>query len=250
MHYTHLYSRGVIIHQALAAGAIVALLSLMGVILVPDRRESLADMTIDPPLGLYEVGEEFKIHVMVRADVPTNVFKGEVLFDPTKLQIRGIDYNTSIADLWAERPWYENGEGTLNFIGGTTVRGGFVGTGPLISVTFRTLSTGDASVKIHDARILAHDGLGTDVTLREPIDALFEVSEEKIAAETIAQPIAKPSQISVIDVKRTDLNGDGVQSILDMSIFMSNLMGEDARYDFNNDGTVDTKDLSILMGAE
>ena len=47
----------------------------------------------------------------------------------------------------------------------------------------------------------------------------------------------------------TDLNGDGRQSISDISIFMINMAGDDPRYDFNLDGAVNTKDLSILLNA-
>ena len=78
--------------------------------------------------------------------------------------------------MWAEKPWYENGAGTIKFIGGTTRKGGFFGTGSLITITFRAHGTGDAVVRVRDARILAHDGLGTDVPLGEPIDSLFSVA--------------------------------------------------------------------------
>ena len=188
---------------------------------------------------------------MVSAETPVNVFKGEVLFDPTVLRVDSIDYNTSIADLWAELPWYENGEGTLNFTGGTTQPGGFQGTGSLITVTFRTIGAGVTALKLEDARILAHDGLGTDVALGKPIDAVFEVEQDVIESQTVAAPSSRTSVISVAsNAPSTDLNGDGKQSIADMSIFMLHILSTDSRYDFNQDGKVNNVDLSILMTAK
>jgi hypothetical protein len=48
----------------------------------------------------------------------------------------------------------------------------------------------------------------------------------------------------------TDLNEDGKQTISDVSIFMINMVGDDPRFDFNRDGDVDAKDLSIMMSAQ
>lgn len=45
----------------------------------------------------------------------------------------------------------------------------------------------------------------------------------------------------------TDLNNDGKQTIADISIFMLNIVGNNARYDFNLDGSVDLRDLTILL---
>jgi hypothetical protein len=52
------------------------------------------------------------------------------------------------------------------------------------------------------------------------------------------------------EIPSTDLNADGKQSIVDISIFMLNFIGKDARYDFNLDGKVDIKDLNILLSAK
>ena len=243
--------QGTIVYGALVAGAILAVLSLAGTLVLPLTPVEWADMRIEPLQGHVKVGDIFTIDIIVSARTPVNVFKGEVFFDPTKLIVDSIDYNTSVADLWVELPWYENGEGTMNFAGGTTQKGGFQGTGSLITIRFRTLAEGDTSLRLEGARILEHDGLGTDVALNEPLDAIFTVEESVIESQTVA----KPEPISVaLDVVRipptTDLNGDGRQSIGDISIFMLNMFGNDTRFDFNLDGVVNGKDLSILMSAD
>ncbi len=243
--------RGVVAPGAVLASAIVAFLSIIGFLVVPIATEPLADMHITPLHGTVLVGETFTVSIKVTAKTPVNVFKGDLGFDQTKLSVESIDYNTSIADLWAKAPWYENGDGTIGFIGGTTMKGGFLGDGTLMTVTFKTVSAGDAPIHFHEARILEHDGLGTDAPLSESIDSIFTVEQSVLDTQTIAEPESSVANIMVVnEPPTTDLSGDGKQTLADISIFMLNMLGTDARFDFNLDGSVDTKDLSIIMSAK
>ena len=233
--------------RLLIGGAIIAALGLGSTLLTTPQ----TDMRIEPQRGSYVVGETFTTSVVVSSETPTNVFKGVVHFDPSILVIEAIDYNTSIADLWAERPWYENGEGTLNFIGGTTRRGGFIGTGELITITFHAIQEGEANISIDSVRILQHDGLGTDTTVAVPIDAIFTVEESVIEQQTVLQKSVVGSALRVVHERpSTDLNEDNKQSIVDVSIFMKDLATQNQRSDFNQDGKVNTADLSIILDSE
>lgn len=236
--------------QPLLAGVLFAFISLFGILLIPSERPR-ADMHIEPQSGTARREEAFTVSIVVTTEVPVNVFKGELYFDHTTLRVASIDYNTSIADLWAEKPWYENGDGTINFIGGTTRSGGFLGTGALMTITFIPITIGPSTLGIVEARILAHDGLGSDVPLKESIDALFTVDASIIEAETVAIPSPHPATITVMhESKNTDLNGDGENGITDLSIFMVGMVRSDPVLDFNNDGKVGLSDLSILMSVE
>lgn len=242
--------RGTIAPPTLIASALIALLSITGFLVVPMVYERDADMFIEPRAGMTESGQTFVVEVVVRASTPVNVFRGEIGFDPVLLSVESIDYNTSIADLWAEEPWYENGDGTITFTGGTTARGGFLGTGTLIKVTFRARGEGTAAVHVHEARILAHDGLGSDVPLEAPIDSLFQVEESTLDRVTVATPSETTAVIAVgAEYSPTDLNRDGKQSLGDVSVFLLGMGSGDARFDLNSDGAVNAKDLSIVMSA-
>jgi hypothetical protein len=71
-----------------------------------------------------------------------------------------------------------------------------------------------------------------------------------LAQQTVATPASQASVVAISEEPpSTDINGDGKQTIADMSIFMLHIMGSDLRYDFNQDGKVNTSDLSILMSA-
>jgi hypothetical protein len=242
--------RGMIPQYALFAGVFLALLSLVGVAIVPVD-EPLVTVRMEPQNGVVIRDGVFSVRVMIDAGTPVNVFKGEVQFDHTKLQIESIDYNTSIAELWAERPWYANGEGTMNFIGGTTRTGGFLGTGELITIHFKSVALGEAVLSLRDTQVLAHDGLGSDVPLTEPLDALFTVSDTTVESKAVTLKESVPASVSVVEtLPDTDLNDDGEQTIADVSIFIAGFLTGDARFDFNGDTSVDTSDLSIIMGAK
>ncbi len=242
-------TRGMVPQYALVAGVFVAFLSFVGIAVAPQIATTTI-MRIEPEKGLVLQDDMFTVEVMVEAATPVNVFKGELHFDPTKLQVVSIDYNTSIAELWAERPWYANGEGTINFIGGTTKVGGILGTGALLTVTFESVGLGDAVLSLVDVRILAHDGFGNDVQLVAPLDALFTLEDPRIEEETVSRRAVTPAAIAVVaSIPNTDLNGDGKQSLSDISIFIAGFFNRNPRLDFNGDGEVNTTDLSIIMSA-
>lgn len=203
---------------------------------------------LTPSQATHSLNETFTVAVKVKADEPVNVFKGRLEFDPNHLQIEKIDYNTSLADLWAEEPWYSNGAGTVSFIGGTTKPGGFRGDEVLLTITLRGTQVGQSTLHLTELRVLRHDGLGTDAGLATPIDALFIVPEVVLERETVAKPKEMERNIATLATeKSTDLNGDGRHSIADLSIFMRHLATQNPRSDFNGDGLVSGADLSIIL---
>lgn len=232
--------------QVLVASLIAGILGLTSFIIAPDS-DIEADMRLLPTAGVLKVDETIQVSVVVSAGVPVNVFKGLVRFNPNTLSVSKIDYNTSIADLWAEEPWYSNGDGTINFIGGTTRPGGFTGEGSLVTITFKATALGESRISMDEARILKHDGLGSEATLGQPIDAIFAVEESALTDNTVLATTVSGPLVSVVpETPDTDLNDDGKQSMVDVSIFMTDLVSQNSRSDFNADGTINLKDLSIL----
>jgi hypothetical protein len=231
----------------LTASIIAGLIGISSFLLGPTIIGPAANVRIEPGNGLAVVGETFVVAVIVDASIPVNVFKGLLTFDSERLEVTAIDYNTSIANLWAEEPWYSNGDGTINFIGGTTKSGGFIGEGHLITVTFKTKASGDAHIALSEMIILQHDGLGTVAETTTTIDSIFAIADGSLKDETIFETTLKGPTVSVVPVAPdTDLNDDGKQTIADVSIFMTDLVVQNERSDFNQDGTVDLRDLSIL----
>ncbi len=236
---------GNIIPATLAASAIMAFLTSMSFFMVSlSTEEVMARMDLSPTAAVVNVDGSFTTSLYVEATTPVNAFTGVLTFDPNKLQVEKIDYNTSIADLWAEAPWYKNGDGTIHFAGGTTKAGGFSGRGNLLTITFHSIAAGEAPVRIKDAAVLRHDGLGTEAILDTPIDGLFTVVGN---TKTVATIHDKTAVIVRDPALSGDLNDDGIVSIGDISIFFTYLTTSDPRGDLNKDNRISTSDLSILI---
>lgn len=233
----------------LVASIIAGLLGFGSVLLTPEQNKITTNVYLDTTNSTLTINETFTVDVVIEAVEPVNVYSGIVVFNSEKLRVEEINYNISIADLWAEEPWYSNGDGTISFVGGTTQAGGFTGKKSLLSITFSTVAAGEAIISMKDIRILKHDGLGTDSIVNSPLESIFTINQEKVGLEektTLSTPNIQTIQIVPQD-KSTDLNGDGKQTVADISIFMTHLATQNLRSDFNTDGKVTLKDLSILM---
>lgn len=202
-------------------------------------------MAISPSNATSLAGAEIVVQVAVESATPVNAFAGELRFDSSKLEVARIDYNNSIADLWAEEPWYKNGDGTIGFAGGSTRPGGFTGSGNIITVTFRSKDAGVSAVEITRAQILQHDGLGTDTDVATPIDALFTFTAE--VAPVVDENNRTTQVVVASENKNLDLSGDGKQSLADVSVFLQYLVTGNTAGDVNGDGRVSIADMSILL---
>ena len=246
-----LFKAGAVTPAALVASAFIAFIAIFGISVIPNKDTSSISLYITPEKKVVPINELFEVEIKVKSDVPVNVFAGELKFDHDVLTIRSIDYNTSIADLWAEEPWYSNGDGTLNFTGGTTKQGGFKGDDTLIRVSFETIKSSEGTITLNNPRILLHDGLGTDAALNETIDTFIVVNGEKLQDNVNMSESDSKTDYKIVETPpSTDLNNDGKQSIADISIFMINIASDNIRYDFNLDGEVNIKDLNILLDAK
>lgn len=231
---------GYALPATLVAGAIFGLLTLSSIIMIPEATPPIASMSIDPTDLTIKPAEEFKIDVIVNSIEPVNAFSGVLKFDEKVLKVSRIDYNTSIADLWAQEPWFNKGEGTISFAGGSTRTGGFIGTGSLVTVYFTGISPETTNLKLIEPRILKHDGLGTDIPFNQPIDAVFTINPDK-------QEVISSLKVVREMAANTDLNNDGKTTIADISVFMLAITTGDIKADFNHDGKVTMADFSILL---
>ena len=239
-------THGHIIVLTLIASALVGCMAIASVY-VSNFSSREAAMTLDPLELVAVPGDTFTVSVLVSSGIPVNAFTGMVTFEHEVLSIEKIDYNTSIADLWTEEPWFSQGDGTVNFTGGTTRPGGFTGTGALVTITFKALTPGDAKLVLGNARILQHDGLGTDVPLSSPIETAFTVTPDTLTTIT-SQPSGSVVTVTS-SVSPTDLNQDGATTLADISVFMLYLATGDMRGDITGDKRINTTDLSILLDA-
>ncbi|MEY2664988.1 MAG: hypothetical protein RLZZ480_93 [Candidatus Parcubacteria bacterium] len=142
----------------------LTLLAVFGVCLlsVPFARIHAADLSLGPSTGSYAVGQTFT--VAVRA-VPNgdsiNAVEASLKFDPKLLSVVSVSKTGSAFSLWTTEPTFSNAAGTVTFGGGSPTP--FTATSNIVSVTFRTVAAGSATVNFGTASVLAADGRGTDV---------------------------------------------------------------------------------------
>lgn len=245
--------KGMIVPPALAASVILGLLAVTGMYLLPSVGTE-TNIALTPDTYVSKPGDIFSVQILTTSEVPVNAFKGLVRFNEEVLMVESIDYNTSLADLWAITPWYENGAGTIEFAGGTTRFGGFVGTDTLLTINFRALNAGNGNLVLEDTQILMHDGLGTEAPLTNYIDTLFLVKAEEVERAVPNERVEHETK-SIADVlvltklPTPDLNNDGIVDIVDVSILLLIIPTGDLKGDLNNDGKVNTADLSIILQA-
>jgi hypothetical protein len=210
-----------------------------------------AAIYVTPSTTSVEVGDMVTILVLVKSNVPVNAFTSELIFDTARFEVKDISYNTSIADLWVEEPWYNRASNSIYFAGGTTKKDGFTGTGELMQVTLQAKAVGDTQLNLRNTRVLAHDGLGIDVPLTKPLDTFFTIDTTPFA--TPLQEIKTESIVVISERPTLDVNGDGTLSFKDIGVLLSSIGSDDARYDFNGDGSVSWSDIRTwqkLRGLE
>jgi hypothetical protein len=200
-----------------------------------------ASMYVVPSATSVEIGGTLSVAVMVKSNVPVNAFTSELVFDTNRFYVTNISYNTSIANLWVEEPWYNRANNSIYFAGGTTQSDGFVGTGELMRVTLQARSAGDTILTLRNTRVLAHNGLGKDVSLVQPLDTLFSIDTTPFA--TPLQEIETDVIAIVSDLPPLDVNGDGVLSFRDIGTLLSALGSDQVLYDFNGDNKVTWADI-------
>jgi hypothetical protein len=221
----------------------ISLLALVGTLVatVILSNQAPAAMQLSPTLATVAIGGTTSVAVMVSSNTPVNAYTGEIEFDSDRFSVLAIEYNTSIADLWVEEPWHNRADNTIYFAGGTTARGGFTGRGELLRVTLQAERPGDSAIRLRNPRILAHDGLGSDVLLATPLDALFTADTAPYA---LTLPETSDKLVTIVPLlPPLDVNQDGVLGFQDISVLLVHLGSRNAAYDFTGDGIVSWSDI-------
>ncbi len=123
---------------------------------------SAADVSISPSTGSYSVGQSFTVTIQTNPQGKSvNAVEAKLSFDNTKLSVTSVSKTGSVFSLWTTEPTFSNSAGTIDFGGGSPSP--FSTRSNLVTVTFKVLKEGSATVSIASASVLAADGLGTDV---------------------------------------------------------------------------------------
>ncbi len=128
-------------------------------------RASGASLYLSPNNGTFYTGNTFDVSVTLNSggnDV--NALKVDMKFDPKKLQVVNPAAGKSFIAIWIVPPSYSNMEGALSFQGGIPSPGINTSSGSALTVTFRAVEPGEASIHfLGSSKVLLDDGNGTDI---------------------------------------------------------------------------------------
>jgi hypothetical protein len=121
-------------------------------------------ISITPNSANQPVGKSFTLRVAVSSpNQAVNAFAGTVSFPKDKLQVVSLSKTDSIVSVWVADPIFSNEEGLVSFEG-VALNPGFIGvSGKILSINFKSIARGDATVTVTNASVLANDGTGTNV---------------------------------------------------------------------------------------
>ena len=195
------------------------------------------------------VGQTTNVDININAKVPVNAVGITVKYPPDLIEVVGVSKEKSFLDLWTEDTVIKEATGEVHFSGGTTMRGGLLGTSTTLTLTVEAKAPGQATLSFEDAQVFASDGAGTSLASRThsitftipPVSAASALAPGSVAAPSATTP---PPPVP----RSADLNGDGTVNIVDVSIMFIHMLGPyDPRYDLDMDGSVGLSDLSILF---
>lgn len=135
------------------------------ILLVFPRLLLAAEFFMETSAVTPKVDEEFSVVVYVNTAIAANVVAGTFKYDTELLALEKITFGGSLVNFWVERP-SERQPGEITYSG--IVAGGFTTTQSVVfTVHFKAKKSGTTTLQFSDTRILAHDGLGSELTVSQ-----------------------------------------------------------------------------------
>lgn len=197
--------------------------------------ENSSYITISTTPTTVQEGEQFYIDVLATAHTPVNAVDITLTYPESQITIDSIDTGTSVITLWTEEPYVRDGK--IHLSGGTFKRG-FIGEHTIARVRATAEATGYAQVTTDAARFVAGDGRGTDVAVETNDDG-----STRIYISSADGTLESEATLSIV----TDVDGNGVVDLKDISAFMAAWLTKKNTFDFNGDGRMTFRDFSILL---
>lgn len=148
---------------------ILGLLAFAACVALHPLRASAAVLSLLPEKTSLEVGETFKVPVLLDTrGQEINAVEIELEFPADKLQVVSPNTGSSIIEIWAGQPKFNNSTGIIQMRGG--IPNGLIISGGLVTtLEFRVKASGSASLQFKPTtKVLANDGFGTDVLTSAP----------------------------------------------------------------------------------
>jgi type II secretory pathway component PulM len=131
-----------------------------------------------PAGGNYKSGSRFTAQLMMdTGGQAVNAAEGTLSFSTRYLQVDSISTAGSVFKFWSQDPAFSNSSGNITFGGGLPSPGVSSPSAKILSVTFRAVGDGRATVHVESGGILANDGIGTNI-LTSSQDGNYDINAD------------------------------------------------------------------------
>ncbi len=150
-----------------------------------EAQDQGAKVWISPSNETRNIGDIFSVNLYVTSlHRPMNALEGGLQFFSKNIELTGISKEGSIFSFWTEEPFFSNKTGTITFSGGLQSPGFTGAAGKILSLNFRAISGGPASIIWGDAAVLANDGNGTNILIGKE-NANFSIIPKIVEAPSL-----------------------------------------------------------------
>ncbi|MBI5153079.1 MAG: hypothetical protein HZA36_01320 [Parcubacteria group bacterium] len=124
-----------------------------------------------------------------------NTLGGEIRYDPTMLEFRGVDDARSVVSVWIEKFKIDNG--VIRYAG--MIPGGYQNEHVFIgTLLFKTKNDGVTTLFIENTKVFLHDGVGTEVSLPSSSFIIHvSASAQKEVIDTRLRDVWSPDPFSL-----------------------------------------------------
>jgi hypothetical protein len=164
-------------------------------------------LLISPSSGNYKVGQSFSVRIMVSSSQAVNAVSAVLAYPTDKLQVTSISKIGSILNLWVEEPSFSNTQGTVS-MEGVVPNPGYVGAGgPVVTINFRVIEAGTATLRFSSGSLLANDGYGTNILRNRGTASL------SLSPAPMAEPVVAPTTSEIAPEPEAIINLESVPKV-------------------------------------
>lgn len=188
----------------------------------PTVKASGASLYLSPNNGTFYTGSTFDVSVLLNTGGNNvNALSVDLKFNPKKIQVVSHASGKSFISIWAVPPSYSNVKGEISFQGGIPSPGINTSSGSALTITFRAVEPGEATVYFLDtSKVLLDDGNATEI-LSSIGNGKFTISLLPPEGPIISSP-THPDQNKWYKNNNISLSWNKEDEVTDFSYFLDN----------------------------
>ena len=206
-----------------------------------------ASYYISPASGSYTVGDTITASLMIDSGGQAiNAGEGSVSYPTDTLEFQSVSTSGSIFNFWTSGPISSNT--SASFGGGLSNPGYSGAAGKILTITWKAKSTGSATISVFGSKILANDGVGTNV-YGSSSGASFIIDVTTSTTAPITEPTVKKPATSITVSSITHPDQKKWYAVKDVTVSWkggSDINGYKFSFDQNSSGDPSSSATSSL----